>query len=84
MDRPTEISYLETIPKTNDVLRFDISMHYTRFMKIGDSCSHLIDKMTHNCLIIGRISDYSVIEVALTHFHDEIDIFPAYVIAISR
>ena len=84
MDRPSEISYLQTIPKTYDILRFDISMHNTLFMKIDHSCSHLIDKMTHDCLIIGCISDYSVIEVALPHFHNEVDIFPAYVIAISR
>lgn len=40
--------------------------------------------MRHHRLLVGGVSHYSVIEIALPHLHDEVDFLPADVVAISR
>lgn len=40
-DRPTEIGNFKVVTETNDVLRFDVTMHYSKTMKICNSRSNL-------------------------------------------
>jgi hypothetical protein len=52
-DRPTKIGNFKIVAETNDILRFDVSMHDSKTMKICHSRSNLL-KIKGSCGLIKR------------------------------
>ena len=84
LDGPPEISDLEQLSKTNNVLRLQVAMHDAIPMQVIDAIEDLYQILGSLILSKGASSQYLLVQIMEAVLHDQEDFFPPDVVAVSR